>query len=64
MKKIKYIAKPNTTFDEGTEAKLIEDYRYNENTPMYAGLFVGYVKGVLDEETVSFDSFEIIEVEI
>jgi hypothetical protein len=31
---------------------------------MYAGLFVGYVKGVLDEETVSFDSFEIIEVEV
>ena len=64
MKVIKYIAKPHTLFDEGTEAELIEDYRYDEKNPLHAGLFVGYVKGKLDEETVGFDSFDIIEVEI
>ena len=53
----KFIAKPDTWYDEGTEAKLLADYG-PEST---GGLFIGIKDGVEDEEGCSFDEFEIIE---
>lgn len=53
-----YKVKPNTWFDEGTIAELLDDYRPAlENS----GLFCGYVNGKLKEEICGFDEFEIIE---
>lgn len=53
---MKYIAKPDTWYDEGTEAQLIDDYR----PQIDSGLFCGYKNGKLDEEICSFDEFEVV----
>lgn len=68
MKKIKYIAKPDEWFDEGTEVKLIDDYRsssamYFGGASMNAGLFEGLRDGKVDQEVCSFDEFLEIEYE-
>ena len=49
---MKYIAKANTWFDEGTEVRLID--RYSEEF----GLFIGMKDGKEDEEVCRFDEFE------
>lgn len=49
----KYIAKPNTWFDEGTEATLI-----CEITSEY-GLFSGIKDGKEDEEGCLYEEFDI-----
>lgn len=65
MKRVKYIALPDTWFDEGTEVKLIDDYRNNDamffNRSLDAGLFEGLVDGCLDQEVCPFDEFELVE---
>jgi len=38
----KYIALPNTWFDEGTEAILIADFRSDDEPSYNAGLFEGW----------------------
>lgn len=53
-RKIKYIAKKDTWFDEGTEAELI-----CECGP-YQAVFKGFKDGKLDEELCSFEEFDII----
>lgn len=58
-KKKIYRAKPNTWFDEGTEVKLVDDYR----PKLPCGLFCGLQDGKLDEEICSFNEFKIIEEE-
>lgn len=68
MKRIKYVAKPDEWFDEGTEVKLIDDYRadssmYFGGPSMNAGLFEGLKDGKVDQEVCSFDEFDIIEDE-
>lgn len=50
----KYIAKPNTWFDEGTEAKLLADCGF-------FGIFEGIREGKPDEETCLYEEFEVIE---
>jgi hypothetical protein len=65
----KYIAKPNTWFDEGTEVELLVNFRkcfrkgkdYNDLIPTEWGLFRGMCNGELDEETCDFLEFDIIE---
>lgn len=68
----KYIAKPDTWFKEGTECKLIDDYRPGLNSGLFEGLRIcenpdveaGIPKGterVDDQEVCSFDEF--IEVD-
>ena len=51
----KYIAKPDTWFDEGTEVEHIAVFDQNW------GLFRGLKEGCLDEETCPLDEFEIVE---
>ncbi len=61
---MKYISKPGEWFDEGTEVKLIDDYRTgNPGDKHYwnAGLFEGIHEGKLDQEICPFDEFEVIE---
>lgn len=53
----KFIAKPDTWFDEGTEAILLAQYAPD----CLAGLFSGIKDGHPDEEGCGFDEFEIIE---
>jgi hypothetical protein len=56
---MKYIAKPNTWFDEGTEIELVDDYGKDKRCPMPGvGLFCGLKNGHLDEEVCTFDEFE------
>jgi hypothetical protein len=50
---MKYIAKIDTWFDEGTEVEIIDDYR-NSSKPCNIGLFKGYHLGELDEEVCDF----------
>ena len=50
-----YIAKPNTWFDVGTGAVLIDDYRKDG---LSSGLFEGIHGGKPDEEICGFDEFE------
>ena len=55
--KIRFIARPNTWYDEGSEAKL-------ESTPEHdypSGGFVGYVDGELDREECGLDEFDRID---
>ena len=54
----KFIAKPNTWFDEGTEATLLFQY----HPDCEAGLFLGIRNGKEDEEGCGFEEFNIIEV--
>lgn len=54
----KFIAKKDTWYDEGTEAKLLF---VMTNVQPYGGLFSGIKDGRLDEEGCSFDEFEILE---
>jgi hypothetical protein len=69
----KYIARPDTWFDEGTEVKLVDDYR-TSNVKWNAGLFYGWRTCVnpksenrklgercMDEEVCDFDEFDVIE---
>ncbi len=56
-----YKAKPNTWFDENSEAELIEDYRADKLNPLNCGLFCGYRNGKLDEEICLFEEFEIVK---
>lgn len=61
---MKYKVKPDTWFDEGTEVKLIDDYRdakFPNGAFSDCGLFRGYKNGELDEEICPFDEFEIME---
>lgn len=51
---MKFIAKPNTWFDEGTEVELLFDIHENY------GLFCGLRNGHLDEESCMYDEFEVI----
>ncbi len=53
-----YTTKPNTWFDEGTQAILIDDYRYYN---VDIGLFEGLKDGKPDEEICSFDEFKITD---
>jgi hypothetical protein len=73
---IKYIAKPDTWFKEGTEAKLIDDYRL-EDPSLDFGLFEGIKicenpkseshkivgEEYQDQEICFFEEFEEIDVE-
>lgn len=68
---MKYIAKPDTWFDDGTEAKLIE-YLYTSSKQWIdgeeypgcdCGLFEGICEGKIDQEICGYDEFEIIEDE-
>lgn len=52
---MRYIARPGTWFDEGTEVELIDDYREDG---LDAGLFRGEHLGKLDEEICSFNEFK------
>lgn len=58
---IKYITKKDQWFDEGTEAKLIDDYRDEKQPGFICGLFEGIREGRLDEEVCNFDEFEQID---
>lgn len=64
-KKIKYTAKPNTWFDEGTEAvPLTEIWKTSErfNGPIIgSALFLGIRDGKEDEEVCSLSEFFITE---
>jgi len=70
---MKYIAKPDTWFDEGIEVILIDDYRLDKQCPCNMGLFKGWRtcenplsegkskkinEKYLDEEVCSFDEFD------
>lgn len=67
IKQLKYISRKDEWFDEGTEAKLIDDYRDNDamfyNRDLNSGLFEGLKDGKLDQEVCCFDEFDIIEVD-
>ena len=54
-----YVAKPETWFDAGTVAVLVDDYRPN----MEAGLFCGIRDGQIDEEVCAFEEFYVEEDE-
>ena len=54
----KYIAKSDTWFDEGTEAKLLGEL-INE-----VGLFRGIHNGEEDEELCPLEEFNVIETDI
>ena len=56
---VKYISK-GEWFDKGTEAKLIDDYGYNEQFNNQIGLFEGIHDGKLDEEECEVKEFEMI----
>lgn len=64
---MRFIAKPNTWYDEGTEAFVVDDCVWDGfadremRIPMKAGLFRGLRNGQWDEETCGFDEFEIKE---
>lgn len=72
---MKYIAKPDTWFDEGSEVILIADYREPDKEFVYnAGLFEGWRtcevpnsegrklgEKYRDQEDCGFDEFIIIE---
>lgn len=49
---MRYIAKPNTWFDEGTEAFLIDDFRDMDESGNYFGYLAGVFHGwaTFDEE--------------
>ena len=53
-----YIAKPDTWFDVGTDAILIDDYR----PQIDSGLFRGIKDGHPDEEVCGFDEFFYVEL--
>ena len=55
---MKYISK-GEWFDKGTEAELLIDFGLNWNPT--CGLFSGIKDGHEDEETCTFDEFEVIE---
>lgn len=64
---IKYIAKPNTWFDEGTEAIPVSDFCVAfDDLEMTKrndfAIFLGYRFGQPDEEICTLDEFEIINV--
>jgi hypothetical protein len=61
-KKIKYIAKPDTWYDEGTEAVPVTSI-WNVNENDQAAVFLGTKDGNPDEEMCCLDEFEIIEEE-
>jgi len=48
-------------FDEGTIARLIDDYR-SASPPLDCGLFIGFVDGIIDEEVCIFEEFEEVEI--
>lgn len=55
--RIKFVARPDTWYDEGTIAQL-------ESTPSHkypSGAFVGYVDGELDGEECGLDEFDWID---
>ena len=54
----KYIAKPDTWFDKGTEVKHIAVFDQED-----WGLFQGYRNGSLDEETCLLEEFEVVDTE-
>ena len=58
---MRYIAKKDTWFDEGTEVKLIFDYRKVKRHPDDDdwGLFSGIRDGRPDEEVCSLDEFDV-----
>ena len=58
---IKFIAKQDTWFDEGTEAKLLfrmGDEDFNDKNG--CGMFEGIKDGKIDEEPCGYDEFIII----
>ena len=61
----RFIAKPETWYDENTEAVLLSTTGTgidgHTREPWLSGLFVGYVKGELDEEVCGFDEFYIVD---
>jgi hypothetical protein len=61
MKRVKYISRHDEWFDEGTEVKLIDDYRGHRG--LNSGLFEGLRDGRLDQEVCCFDEFDVIEVD-
>jgi hypothetical protein len=60
-KSVKYIAKPHTWFDAGTEVTLIEDMRLARLHPVNSGIFEGYRNRKFCQEICSFEEFEVIE---
>ncbi|KKL27448.1 hypothetical protein LCGC14_2385040 [marine sediment metagenome] len=54
---IKYIAKKDTWFDEGTGAELITDLR----PAIDSGIFCGIKDGGIDEELCEFEEFTPLE---
>lgn len=56
---MKFIAKKDTWFDEGTSAKLLTDC--SGGTFKGHGVFEGFRNGKKDEELCDFDEFEIVE---
>lgn len=54
---MKYIAKKDTWFDEGTECKLLVDCSPGVDG---SGVYEGFKDGKLDEELCGHDEFEII----
>jgi hypothetical protein len=57
----KFIAKPDTWYDAGTEVKLVEWICKLADETDY-GLFEGVHDGRMDGETCGYDEFDIIEV--
>jgi len=53
----RYIAKPDTWFDEGTESHLL--FEVGGEPP--CGLFRGTRKGEIDEEVCNFEEFETVD---
>lgn len=58
---MKFIAKKDTWFDEGTEAKLLTDC--GEWPFKGDGIFEGIRNGEIDEELCGYDEFEIVKEE-
>ena len=63
---MKYIAKPNTWFDEGTEAFPVTEFwdgfdDWEMKYPLRAAIFRGIRNGKWDEESCGEYEFEIVE---
>lgn len=55
---MRYIAKPDTWFDAGTDVTLIDDF---SDHGWMIGLFGGLRHGRRDEEVCRFEEFEVID---
>ncbi len=63
---MRFIAKPDTWFDEGSEVKLVDDYRNPSGVTRFnpldeSGLFEGFRLGRIDQEICLFEEFDILE---